>query len=390
MKVGVVGCGTGGPAVATLLARAGHDVEVLEQAPAPGPAGAGLLLQPTGMAVLERLGVLDEVRAASDEVRRIHGATASGRTVMDIRYGDLGADVHGLGVHRGVLFGALQGALAAEGVPVRPGVRVVSRVGGVLADDQGREHGPYDLVVAADGARSALREGVPGRRRDRTYRWGALWTILPDPDGSCTGVLDQVFDGTKRLFGLLPTGVPPHLGTRTVSVFWSVRADQLAAVRAAGLDALKAEMRALSPRAAPLLDGLESFDALAPAVYRDVRLARWHADGLAVVGDAGHAMSPQLGQGANLALMDAATLADALANHGSPAAGLEAYSRARRWHVRYYTLASWALNAVFQHDVAAMAWPRDHLIGPAGRFPPLRRLMLATLTGDVLAGRRAP
>ena len=101
-------------------------------------------------------------------------------------------------------------------------------------------------------------------------------------------------------------------------------------------------------------------------------------------------MSPQLGQGANLALMDAAALADALANHGSPAAGLDAYSRARRWHVRYYTLASWALNAVFQHDVAAMAWPRDHLIGPAGRVPPLRRLMLSTLTGDVLAGRRAP
>ena len=384
MRVGVVGCGTGGPAAAVLLARLGHEVEVLEQEPDPGPAGAGLLLQPTGMAVLARLGVLDRVRAGADAVRRVHGATAAGRTIMDLRYADLQRDLHALGVHRGLLFGALHDAVAEAGVPVRAGVRVVARRGGVLVDADGGEHGPYDLVVAADGVRSALRGAVPGRQREREYRWGALWTILPDPEGRCSGVLDQVFDGTHRLLGLLPTGVPPHLGTRTVSLFWSVRTDRQAAVRAAGLEALKAEMIGLAPHAEPVLAGLESFDALVPAAYQDVRLRRWHAPGLAVIGDAGHAMSPQLGQGANLALMDAAALADALAREPDLGAALAAYSRARRMHVRYYTLASWALNAVFQHDRRVMAWPRDHLFVPAARVPPLRRLMLGTLTGRPL------
>ena len=78
MNVGVVGCGTGGPAAAVLLARQGHRVEVFEQEPSPGPVGAGLLLQPTGMAVLERLGVLERVRACADPVRRIHGARSPG------------------------------------------------------------------------------------------------------------------------------------------------------------------------------------------------------------------------------------------------------------------------------------------------------------------------
>ena len=249
---------------------------------------------------------------------------------------------------------------------MRPGVRVVARSGGMLTDAGGAEHGPYDLVVAADGARSALRYAVAGRRREREYRWGALWTILPDPDGSCSGVLDQVFDGTGRLLGLLPTGVPPHLGTRTVSLFWSVRCDRQAAVRAAGLDGAEGRDARAGAARRTVLAGLDSFDALVPAVYRDARLRQWHADGLAVVGDAGHAMSPQLGQGANLALMDAAALADALAREGTLAAALAAYSRARRLNLRYYTLASWALNAVFQHYGAAMAWPRDHLMGPRG------------------------
>jgi 2-polyprenyl-6-methoxyphenol hydroxylase-like FAD-dependent oxidoreductase len=386
MRVGVVGCGTGGPAAAVLLARAGHEVELLEQAPDPGPAGAGLLLQPTGMAVLERLGLLARVRAGAEEVRRVHGADVSGRTIMDLRYADLDGDLHALGVHRGVLFGALRDALGEAGVPVRPGVRITGRRGGVLLDGEGGEHGPYDLVVAADGARSALRDWVPGRRLERTYRWGALWTILPDPDGRCAGVLDQVFDGTHRLLGLLPLGTPPHLGTRSTSLFWSVRADRIEAARAGGIDALKAEMRSLAPQAAPLLDGLQDMGALTPAVYRDVRMRQLHGNGIALVGDAGHAMSPQLGQGANLALTDAAALADALAAEPRLDAALARYTRSRRLHLRYYTLASWALNAVFQHDCGAMAWPRDHLIGPAARVPPMRRLMLETLAGRVLAG----
>src|SRR3954451_23374258 len=137
-RVGIVGAGTAGLATAALLARAGDVVEILERAPSPGPVGAGLLLQPTGQAILARLGVLDEVLAGAARVERIVGTTIAGRRFMDLAYP---GGQFGLGVHRGALFGALRGAAERAGANLRPGVDVVSRSGGMLTATGGARFG---------------------------------------------------------------------------------------------------------------------------------------------------------------------------------------------------------------------------------------------------------
>ena len=88
-NVAIIGYGTAGQALAVLLGRAGVDVQVFEQAPEPGPVGAGFLLQPSGLQVLWQMGLLDQTLRHGAIVSRLFGQSASGKTVMDIRYEQL-------------------------------------------------------------------------------------------------------------------------------------------------------------------------------------------------------------------------------------------------------------------------------------------------------------
>ena len=380
-RVAIVGCGTAGPAAALLLARDGHEVEVLERVPNPSPVGAGILLQPTGLAVLRLLGLDDDAERRGARVERLHGATAGGRVVMDLAYAALAPGLHGVGIHRGALFGALSGALRDEGIPVRTGVEVerldTSGERPVLVTAGGERLGPYDLVVAADGSRSGLRAATGIRHSDDRYPWGALWAILDDPDGRHAGVLSQVYRSTTEMLGFLPTG------EGRVSLFWSVRCTEGERWPAPGLDALKSSMRRLTPRVEPLLEQLRDPEQVLFAAYRDVRTrGRWHEGRIVLLGDAGHATSPQLGQGANLALLDAWTLARCLRDaRGDVATALATYSARRRAHLRFYTVASRWLTPLFQADRPVLAAPRDLLMGPAARIPWVGRQMVATLAG---------
>lgn len=389
-SIAVVGAGTAGAAVALLLARAGHAVTLFERVAQPGPVGAGITLQPTGQAILAELGLLSAITARATELDGLVCRRADGRVVVDLRYADVDPRLVGYGLHRGVLFTALLGAATAEpGVQVRLGVDVVAAPataggdGRWVVDRAGERHGPYPLVVVADGSVSELHHEAPAPVRSRPYPWGALWFVAEAPDQGLTDgrqVL-QVLDGAHTMFGLLPTGRAPDDDRPVVSVFWSVRADRVAALRARGLDAWRAHALRLHPQAAPVLAQITDLEQLRFTQYRDVAMRRWHGERLVFLGDAAHATSPQLGQGANLALWDARELARCLAGAGTIADGLRAYSAARRRHLAYYQFATRVLTPFFQGDSRLLAWLRD-LTFPTSRWlGPLRRRMVRTMCG---------
>src|SRR5690606_10938580 len=162
-----------------LLARDGHRVEVFERVPQPGSVGAGFLLQPSALQVLWRMGLLPQVLAHGAVVERLFGDTPCGRAVMEMRYDGLDPRLAGIGLQRGALFSILASAFEGRG-GVRAGLAItrLEDDGRVLVDAGGGRHGPYDLVVVADGAASLLR-GHAGRvRLDKPYPWGAPWSPL--------------------------------------------------------------------------------------------------------------------------------------------------------------------------------------------------------------------
>lgn len=394
MNIAIIGGGTAGAAAALFLARDGHQVELHERVPEPAPVGAGILLQPTGLAVLRSLGLAETVLSKGAPVYQLYGTSHTGRVVLNLDYTHWLEGACGIGLHRGVLFDALWRALKSTGITVHRG----SDIGAVTEEADGvrlrrgeETLGPYDAVIVADGTRSALRPTLGIRHRAKSYPWGALWAILPDPQEEYRGCLRQWYRRAGQMLGVMPTGSGPDSHIPVVSLFWSLRADRLAAWQSAGLAAWKRDVADLAPEVRGLLARIGRPEQLTWASYSDVVMRRWHHGRVVVIGDCAHAMSPQLGQGANLALIDAQVLADCLrAQADDVPRALASYTRARRSHLRFYQRMSRWLTPVYQSDAWLRPLLRDLFSAPAATLPPLRRQMLDTLVGvkaGLIAGR---
>ena len=138
---------------------------------------------------------------------------------------------------------------------------------------------------------------------------------------------------------------------------------------------------AVHPSAVPVIRSIGSLDRLMVARYGYALLRRPYRGRVVAIGDAAHATSPHLGQGANLALLDAEALADALASEGPLGPRLEAYARRRRWQTRRYALLSRGLSPFFQSDMAWLGPPRDMALPVMTAVPPLRAWMERVLAG---------
>ncbi|GGB41085.1 glutamate synthase [Sphingomonas metalli] len=387
LEIAIAGCGPAGLAAALLLHRDGHRVTLFDRFEAPRPVGSGLMIQPTGLAVLGQLGLAEALLDHGARIARLHGeAGSSGRVVLAVRYAALGKRAgFGVGVHRATLFALLHGAVTGERIAIETGCAVTGSA--LLGNgrrrlllDGGRSEGPFDLVVDALGTRTPLAPPC-----GRALAYGALWGTLdwPADGGFDPAALEQRYRRASVMVGVLPIGRPPGEERAQAAFFWSLRADRLEAWKAAGLAAWKAEVRTLWPATEPLLDQIESPDQLTFARYAHRTLPQPAEPGLIHLGDAWHSASPQLGQGANMALLDAYALALALRKAADVPAALAGTIARRRGHVRLYQALTALFTPVYQSDSRALPFLRDRLVGPLSKLWPATLIQAAMVSGTI-------
>ncbi|WP_334184658.1 FAD-dependent oxidoreductase [Novosphingobium sp.] len=384
LNIAIAGCGPCGLAAALLLHRAGHHVTMFERFETPQPIGSGLMIQPTGMAVLSKLGLLDAVLTRGARVDRLFGM-AGKRVVLDVHYAALSRpDTFGIGIHRASLFAVLHEAVLRSGIPLHSGRALA---GSALLGNKralrfadGQTSDPYDLVVDALGTRTPL---APPTGRELAY--GALWASLDWPEGAGFDphALAQRYDRASIMAGVLPIGTPPGATVPKAAFFWSIRADRLDDWREAGLPAWKVRVAALWPDCAVLLDQITDPSQLTFARYAHRTLSSRAEPALVHIGDAWHSASPQLGQGANMALLDAWALSRGLDCADSVDEGVRHGIRLRRRHVLTYQWLTALFTPVYQSDSRLLPLIRDRLVGPLSKLWPATVIQASMVSGLV-------
>lgn len=385
LDIAIAGAGPAGLAAALALGRDGHKVRIFERFETARPIGSGLMLQPTGQAMLAELGLFDRIRALGQPLDRLVGHDArSGRVVLDMAYAKLPGLGRGLGIHRAALFDVLHDAVVADRIEIVTGRTITGCEPGWLRFGADRA-GYFDLVIDAMGSTSPLRAGLKAPGRNRALPFGAVWGTVPwVPDGFDSAALMQRYERANVMIGVMPIGKQSLDGPQLAAFFWSLRWHEHKQLTDAGFDAWRERVVSLWPETAPHLVALKGFDSLTLAKYQHQTAGLPIGERLVAVGDAAHSTSPQLGQGANMALLDVRALTLALRRNADLAAALCEYARLRRWHVRLYQAMSLTLTPFYQSDSRWLPILRDILVPIATTVPPLPQFLAALVAGRLL------
>jgi 2-polyprenyl-6-methoxyphenol hydroxylase-like FAD-dependent oxidoreductase len=255
-----------------------------------------------------------------------------------------------------------------------------------LVSSTARRIGPFHLVIDASGARSKLKHYAQQKTCvPKSLVYGAFWASLRASDDTLGNTtLTQRYQQAKTMIGVLPIGKPNPGMPAMSAFFWSTKPDNVDALVNAGIQSWKDQVWALWPECEPYLQQINGFEDMTLARYSHHTLQRPYGRNLAIIGDAAHSTSPQLGQGANMALLDARALSHALATSLDVPSALQHYAASRRLHVKTFQALSAAFTPFYQSDSNVLPFFRDKVVASILRIPPAPQILASMVSGTLV------
>jgi 2-polyprenyl-6-methoxyphenol hydroxylase-like FAD-dependent oxidoreductase len=328
----VVGGGIGGLTAAVALRRVGWQVTVLERAATFGEIGAGITLMSNGLRCLDTIGLGDAVRGSGLPMLALGMRTAAGRWLsrfdgdgadMEARMGTTAVVVHRAELHK-ILRDALPAAALLAGVATT-GIRGGAAGGPAEVAFRHQDHDALlqaDLVVGADGVHSWVRAQRWPDAPAPVYSGSTSWRAVTASSSAAVTEMSLSW-GRGTEFGVMPL-----VDGRT---YWYAAANADEAQRNPDeLEELRRRFGTWHEPIPAVLAHTPPQAVLRHDIYRLPKLDSYYRGSVVLLGDAAHAMTPNLGQGGGQALEDAIVLAAAVSRTGDLATALARYDHERR------------------------------------------------------------
>lgn len=339
----IIGGGLAGLTAATLLARSGWSVVLHERSTEIREVGAGIYLKNNLIAVLELLGIADQVRSDGVVLERSQMRNGGGVILQDHQLSGIRRTWMS---SRNTLIRALAGAAADAGVDIRLGSKVISAEGdGAIKEKDGTVE-RADVVIAADGVSSMIRQALGLTTQYDRLSSVATRYLIPSREAWPMPITAMHWSGRRRI------GVSAVSQDDTY-VYMIAPSDDADGIR---LPCDFASWNSAFPALGGVLDEIRHHDIEAfQHQYNIVHCRRWSEGRVALVGDAAHGQPPLLGQGGALAMSNAARLAQRLVADG----GTSVPQTLARWEAEVRPVTEATQRWSVRMNTITDSWPRS-------------------------------
>ncbi len=382
-KIAIIGGGMVGMATALLL-KDKFEVTLFERQANPKPLGAGIMLQPSGLFVFKELGLHQNIIDRGVLINGFYGVNANGKVDFDISFENHKPEIYGLGVQRGSMFYELYNAVQNTTVDLKTGIEIVD-----YCDENGKttlksgneSYEGFDFVIVANGSRSLLRNKFPNFHFAKQSGQGAIWTKVNPIGGERENSIEQIYNKTFSMLGLMPIGYEQSKDEDfKLNFFFGTSLKYINNWGDISLAQWKYDVLEISKDYKPYLDQITDKNQLVCAPYYDVWAKKYTHNNFIFIGDAAHATGPHLSSGTNLGLLDAYFLATELNKNEDYKQVFENYEKQRKGQLKYYQTVSRVITPYFQCGIDR-SFVRNHFMKYLYKIPVIKDIMVETITG---------